>query len=142
MDAHLEAHEPAPRLPRVLVVEDVSDIREMICELLTERGYDVRGAKDGADAIAQLDATRLGCTIVTDLSMPLRDGWSLLRHLSTLPHAERLYRVVVVSASDDSINAAQLPTVSAVLSKPLDVDRFYRAVADAAEENRSADQGE
>ena len=104
----------------------------MVCELLSDRGYNVRAASDGEDAIAHLQSWGGGgCTIVTDLAMPLRDGWSLLQHLSTLPHAERLYRVVVVSASEDLARAGEHPTVSALVRKPFDLARLYAAVEQA-----------
>jgi CheY-like chemotaxis protein len=50
---------PPPVVPdskRILVVNDDPDIREALIELLASEGYDVRGAKDGAEGIASLES--------------------------------------------------------------------------------------
>lgn len=121
-------------LARVLVVDDTTEIRELICDVLEERGYQVRGARDGADAMSQL--TLWGaCTIVTDLHMPDRDGWSLLHHVEG--EAAR-YRVVVLSAADDCRRAVSHPAVTAVLPKPVELSALYEAVDAAVEQNEES----
>lgn len=121
-------------MARVLVVEDTTEIRELICDVLEERGYAVRGARDGADAVSQL--SRWGaCTIVTDLHMPDRDGWSLLHHVQSDPDR---YRVVVLSAADDLRRAAAHPAVTAVLPKPVELNALYEAVDAAVDDNEES----
>jgi two-component system cell cycle response regulator DivK len=66
--------------PRVLVVDDYEDSRQMYGELLAYAGYQVAEAGDGAEAIA-LARRVLPDLIVMDLSLPVIDGWEATRRL-------------------------------------------------------------
>ena len=64
-------------LSRVLVVDDEVGIRRLMLDLLTDEGYEVRGAQDG---LAALDVLR-GWTpdvILLDMSMPRMSGEQFL----------------------------------------------------------------
>ena len=84
----------------VLVVDDNSSVRKLICELITrESDFEVCGEADnGRDAIrkAQEVAPDL---IVTDLSMPLMNG---LEETSTLKKLMPEVPVIIYSAHMDS----------------------------------------
>jgi CheY-like chemotaxis protein len=62
----------------ILVAEDDRDLREALVACLEDLGCTVLAASDGADALAQLERTRLEpCLILSDLMMPRLDGASL-----------------------------------------------------------------
>ena len=63
-------------VPKVLVVEDSAEIREMLSRLLTMRGFEVTVASDGEEGLQQYEAHRPDL-IVTDLRMPRADGLNL-----------------------------------------------------------------
>jgi DNA-binding response OmpR family regulator len=72
---------------RVLVVDDEADIRALVRELLEERGYAVKEAHSGAEALRTLFAERPDAVIL-DLGMAEMDGWTALeriRDLSDVP---------------------------------------------------------
>jgi two-component system chemotaxis response regulator CheY len=98
----------------VLVVDDDSDIREIVSELLIAEGFDVAQADNGRHALDAV-ATHRPDAIVLDLMMPVMNGWEFLEErrrskaLGSIP-------VVVVTASE--VEGAS--DVSAVLSKPFD----------------------
>lgn len=65
---------------KILVVEDEAHIRENLREMLEAEGYSVACACDGDDGIRQA----LGAhpdLVVCDVTMPGRDGWSVLAEL-------------------------------------------------------------
>lgn len=64
----------------ILVVDDEEAIRLLFQEELTEAGYRVLVAKDGPEALAQLDRERPDC-ITLDIKMPGMDGIDLLRQI-------------------------------------------------------------
>src|SRR5215208_4497205 len=82
---------------RILVVEDEAIIRAFLADGLTDAGYEVETAENGADALDRLEAYAPD-VVLLDLLMPVMDGWAFLRErqddprLSTVP-------VVVLSAA-------------------------------------------
>ena len=80
---------------RVLVVDDSMLMRKMICESLTDAGWEVVGeGEDGAEAIRLYDELRPDA-VTMDIVMPGTDGiYALERIMEVNPEA----RVVVVSA--------------------------------------------
>ena len=64
-----------PREPSILIVDDHSESREALAEVLTDEGYGVVTAEDGAAALAYLRTSRHPRVILLDLMMPGTDGW-------------------------------------------------------------------
>jgi DNA-binding response OmpR family regulator len=72
---------------RILVVDDDSDIRGLVRELLDRRGFAVTEAKDGQEALRRVFEERPDLVIL-DVAMPGLDGWATLeriRELSDVP---------------------------------------------------------
>jgi signal transduction histidine kinase len=76
----------APRLDglRLLVVDDEHDAREVVGEVLRERGAEVYVAASAAEALEKFAALRPD-VIVSDIGMPETDGYSLMRRIRALP---------------------------------------------------------
>jgi len=68
--------------PRVLVVDDYPDAREMYSEYLMFCGFDVVQAANGVEAL-QLAIDEAPDIILMDLSLPVMDGWEATRRLKT-----------------------------------------------------------
>jgi CheY-like chemotaxis protein len=68
----------------VLVVDDEIDSIELVTEVLEFQGATVVSASNGKEAIEILDRLR-PTLVLTDLSMPVVDGWGVLRHVRTTP---------------------------------------------------------
>lgn len=80
---------------RVLIADDDSGCRNLICELLEVEGMDVVTATDGHQAVAEFD--RLHPDIVLlDVQMPGLDGFSACRHIKKNP-ATRLVPVIFMT---------------------------------------------
>lgn len=81
--------------PLVLLVEDDSDTRDLYATFLRFVGYRVRPASNGA---AALEAVGDGCPdiVVTDLAMPVMDGFDLTRELRAQP-ATRSVPIIAVT---------------------------------------------
>ena len=69
----------APR-PVVLVVEDDSAIREMVCTILESRGYTAERARDGLEGLERFLATQPDLVIL-DVRMTRIDGWQTLEEI-------------------------------------------------------------
>lgn len=67
-------------MTRVLVVDDNSDVRSILTELLSVAGYDVVAAENGARALEHLDKQDVDL-ILLDVKMPGMDGFEVCRHI-------------------------------------------------------------
>lgn len=103
---------------RVLVAEDDDHVRDLLASLLTQAGYNVHPARDGAEALDELKRRRFD-VVVTDYHMPRLDGLRLLA-LSRLLCPDT--PVVIISA--DQTEIAEMATQQgayAWLRKPYDI---------------------
>jgi two-component system cell cycle response regulator DivK len=69
-----------PDRPRVLLVDDYPDAREMYTEYLEFSGFDVVEAGNGMEALQRAVDTTPDI-ILMDLSLPVMDGWEATRRL-------------------------------------------------------------
>ena len=119
----------ADQRPHVLVVDDDDVIRDTIADALEFEGYVVRRARNGQEALGQVQAGPPR-VIVLDLMMPVMDGWTFVERC----RADSLCAdvpIVVVSASHNLRSAASRLTakgVSAVIAKPFSLDVLIGAV--------------
>jgi len=71
---------------RVLVVDDEEDVRLLMCELLGRQGAVVEVAASADEAMAMVRSFRPH-VLVSDIGMPHRDGYSLIRDVRALPRS-------------------------------------------------------
>ena len=133
---------PRDRAP-ILVVDDDGDIRTALEMLLSYEGYEVWTARDGAEALARLDAEdsngRQAACVLSDLKMPGMDGLDLLEALSERRNAPP---VVMISGHGDVQTAVEAVRRGAVnfLEKPLDDNHVLVTLRAAMRERRLAMQ--
>ena len=81
---------------RILLVDDKQFFRDMLGPILAAEGYDVATAASAADALTLLRRAKPFDAIVTDIDMPVLDGYSLARTLA----ADARYADVPILALD------------------------------------------
>ena len=62
---------------KILVVDDDSDILELVVQILESDGYDVVAAKNAAEFQTAFDTSPLPHLVLLDIRMPSRDGFGL-----------------------------------------------------------------
>ncbi len=121
---------------RILVVDDEINIRGALVTLLEKKGYQVRGAGTGEDALEQLE-TATADLVLTDLKMPGMGGMEFLRRLKQKwPDTEVL--VMTAYGSIDTAVEAMRCGAYDYLTKPIDRERFPLAVEKALERHALA----
>ncbi|WP_127498745.1 response regulator transcription factor [Paenibacillus glycanilyticus] len=63
-------------MPKILVVDDDPNIRELVSLFLRREGYEVIEAINGEDALTRLEAVKPDLAVI-DVMMPKMDGWAL-----------------------------------------------------------------
>jgi len=111
----------------ILVVEDDSDVRDALIELLEYRGHLVVGAANGREALDRLRSNTRPALILLDLMMPVMDGWQFraeqLRDPSLAP-----IPVVLISADGNVAQKAAAIGVASYLQKPVEADSLFAAI--------------
>jgi len=121
---------------RILVVDDEINIRGALVTLLEKKGYQVRGAGTGEDALEQLE-TATADLVLTDLKMPGMGCMEFLRRLKQKwPDTEVL--VMTAYGSIDTAVEAMRCGAYDYLTKPIDRERFPLAVEKALERHALA----
>ena len=103
---------------KVLLVDDEDQLRRVMRDLLERDGYTVTEARDGVEALDQIDR-HAPDIIVLDLSLPGLDGYGVLSHLRSRPATVDI-PVVVLTAQGDEDNEVRVFEMGAdaFLSKP------------------------
>lgn len=106
---------------RVLVVDDEPDNLEVVAETLEFRGMEVRTASDGKEGLEVLE-TFAANLILTDLSMPVMNGWVMRTEIRNNP---KLSHVPILALSAHAIAGDQERALNAgfdgYLTKPVNI---------------------
>lgn len=104
--------------PRVLVVDDVDDVREMYVEYLQFLGFDATGACNGREAVRKAISHQQSL-IVMDLAMPVLDGWEAIRILRADPRTRAIPIIVLTGqAQPEPMERAFAVGATEVVVKP------------------------
>ena len=121
---------------RVLVCDDVEQIRRLIRVNLELEGYEVIEAEDGQQALEILwDRTQpLPDVMTVDVIMPRRDGWSTVSTIRADPRLAHLPIVMVTGSvqNADRLRAAQVD-VDAFVAKPFEPSDLMALIETLAE---------
>jgi CheY-like chemotaxis protein len=118
-----------PRLvshrPLALVIDDSDDTREVYTVVLRLEGFTVEGARDGREAL-QKAVELLPDIIITDLAMPIIDGWETIRRLRA---DDRTRRIPIIACSgEEAPSDAHDTRADALLTKPCPLDTLLLEV--------------
>ena len=103
---------------KVLLVDDEDSLRKVLKDLLERDGYEVSEARDGVQALDQVD--RVGPDIIVlDLNLPALDGYGVLSQLRSRPATAGI-PVIVLTAKGDEDNEVRVFELGAddFLQKP------------------------
>jgi len=107
--------------PRVLIVDDNSDVRRLYAIGLNQRGFEVKLAANGAEAVERVAAERPD-VILLDWVMPLMDGGEVLSRLREATNAD--IPVIVVSGQPQPEQGQGDPRIHSWLVKPITIDQL------------------
>jgi two-component system, sensor histidine kinase and response regulator len=111
---------------QILVVEDNYDLRTLLVDVLTEAGFEVIAARDGAEAL-ELGAAHGPDAIVLDLMMPVMDGPTFLERRRETPWLMAV-PVLVLTAHPWVHRVLDGLAPTAVLRKPYNLDELIAAI--------------
>lgn len=114
---------------RILLVEDDSETRDAIADVLACAGYEIRTAGDGPAAL-ELARRFAPEVVLCDIGLPGMDGYSVARELRRLPQGTSMTLAALTGyAEEDDRAAARRAGFDAFLSKPLGGDSLRAFIA-------------
>lgn len=111
---------------RVLLFDDDASMQRLIATLLRREGFRVDVVSAGADAIARIAKVDYQALLL-DLMAPTEGGLTVIRHLRE-KHPKLLRRVVLVTASPESVLNSVKGDVAEIVRKPFEAPELLAAV--------------
>lgn len=112
----------------ILVVDDQALLRMLLSALLTDAGYQVATATNGAEALSYInDADNAPDMIILDLMMPVMDGWGFLKARQQDPRCAQI-PVIVLSADETVAPELRALGAQAVVPKAPDQAAFLATI--------------
>ena len=117
------------RLKTVLVVDDNSDVRSLLVELLELKNFKVIGTgRNGNDAVTLYEKLRPDITLL-DVVMPDTDGLYALDHIREI-NSDAVVIMITTDLSQDTAQRLEDLKATAVVYKPFDIDDLVKIVHD------------
>jgi DNA-binding NarL/FixJ family response regulator len=126
---------------RLLVVDDEANLLKAVAALLRGEGFEVATARNGKEALISV-AQNLPDLIISDVRMPVMDGYTMARRLRSTPHSA-ITPIIFLTAkgeTEDRIEGFRAG-VDAYLTKPFEPDELVaviKSIFERIERTRSA----
>lgn len=122
-------------MPKILIVDDNDDNRDVLARRLQKHGFDVTQASGGKLAVTQAtsDAPDL---ILMDLSMPELDGWAATRLIRSQSLSMPIIALTAHAMPGDRERAIDAGCTD-YQTKPVELDRLLVAIESLLSESRS-----
>jgi diguanylate cyclase (GGDEF)-like protein len=119
-NASPEADQEPPRHPRILVVDDILENRELLVRRFQRNGIEALGADGGVAALTAIEVEHFDAVLL-DIMMPDMDGLEILRRIRA-SHSQSALPVIMVTAKtqSDDIVAALAAGANDYVTKPVD----------------------
>ncbi len=111
----------------ILLAEDDEDTSALLGDLLRMRGYGLRTAKDGEEALRMIDV-RFPQIVITDVEMPVLDGPAMVYRLFVEDLGRENIPVILLSGHPNLSRIAFVIGTPYFLAKPFDVDALTSLV--------------
>ena len=108
----------------ILTIDDSPSVRQLVAMTLSNAGYQVIEACDGADGLAKATGNRVNA-VITDLNMPVMNGLDFIRRFRAHPSSAGVPIIFLTTESDDSLKAeAKAAGATGWLVKPFKQDQM------------------
>jgi signal transduction histidine kinase/ActR/RegA family two-component response regulator len=132
--SHVPADRHAPkthsrvRTAKILVIEDNRDVREMLCAMLTEFGFEIVSAENGQNGLESAFANLPDVALV-DIDLPDMSGYDVAHRLRNDPRSAKMQLIAVTGYGQSSDREKAIASGFDVhLRKPLVIDDLVAAL--------------
>ncbi len=125
----------------VMIVDDSVTVRKVTSRLMERHGYEVETAKDGVDAMNQLQDIRPD-VVLLDIEMPRMDGFEVLRSVRRDPNLKDLPIIMITSRTGEKHKQQAMELgVNQYLGKPFQEASLLATIDEVIESAKSKPEG-
>ncbi len=119
-------------MPRVIVIDDEAQTREMLYQMLEQEGYEVIVAQDGIDGIKQF-RDKPADLVITDLIMPEKEGLEIIQELKNDFPEVKIIAITGggIGKPGGYLKIAKIAGADYVFCKPLERQELLDAILEA-----------
>jgi CheY-like chemotaxis protein len=114
-----------PAGPTILIIDDDTNVRELLTRVLMKEGYSPVSAGNGIEGLA-LARKLLPKVVILDVMMPQKDGWAVLREMKDDPELKSI--PVIMHTVIDNRNLGFAIGAQDYLIKPVDHETLIRTI--------------
>ena len=137
-------------MARILVIDDSDAVRELLCGLLEDAGYEVRAACDGGEGL-MLHRKEVFDLVIADVQMPGKSGRDVIEEIRSSPRGTRVIamsdyggelvsRIVECGADHVLLKPFRMQTLLAAVDRLLCGDDGQAGDVDGSESGARAPQ--
>ena len=132
------APEPASNVRTVMIVDDSVTVRKVTSRLMERHGFEVETAKDGVDALNQLQDIRPD-VVLLDIEMPRMDGFEVLRSVRRDESLKDLPIIMITSRTGEKHKQQAMELgVNEYLGKPFQEANLLATIEEVISKARSS----
>lgn len=121
---------------KILIIDPEPHIRQSLKAILTKKGYQVRSASDGNEAISVFRSESFAL-VITELRVPKLDGLKLIRRFKEVDEDVEIVVLTGYATIDNAVQAFRHDGAFDFLLKPLEnVDQLFISVKQALQKHR------
>lgn len=115
----MSAYQGAPKVAKILVVDDEPDILEIISYNLRKEGYEVKTAENGLEAVAAAKEF-LPDMILLDVMMPKMDGMEACKQIRAVPSLKHSFILFLTAREEEFVEVLSFQAgADDFLTKPI-----------------------
>lgn len=121
---------------KILLIDDNAEMRDMLNDLLTFKGYNVATAENGVVGLERLNDIN-PAMIICDIAMPDKDGFQVLEEVRAMPQFANIPFVFLTASMLQSEEEKIINTsANGYLTKPYDSRQLFTTIDNLLSENK------
>lgn len=124
---------------KIFIIDDNPEVRDMLHDLLSFKGYSVDTAETGVSIVTRLNAFKPDL-IICDIAMPDKDGFEVLEEVRSTPNlAETPFVFLTASMLRSEEEKIISTSANGYLIKPYDSRKLFAMISNLVNEDETSD---
>ena len=111
----------------ILIVDDDRDVRDALCDTLSDAGYTVTAADSGGSALSYIGANAMPALILVDWNMPSMNAAQFMAAFEQTPCSAQV-PVVLITADGHIERKLKAANFRDGIKKPVDLNKLFEVV--------------